>query len=281
VSMPYRVTHSDDAAAALHEATAFLESSPVRHNLIYTLLRHAARRAAPGRYWTVHSGDDVVGIVFQSPLDHRASLTPMPGDAARAAADAMAGQGVALPGIEGEAATVAAFAGQWTEARHTGAFPELGMRLHQLESLTRPAGVPGRLRTADADDMQLVQRWAIAFADDVDEPTPDAEMVADRVTRGQMVLWEADGEAVCLSGLTPPAAGVVRVGPVYTPPERRRHGYAAACVGAQSQVAVDEGLICALYTDLSNATSNSVYRALGYRVIAEITRYAFDDSRNT
>jgi hypothetical protein len=232
--MSYRVTTSLDPAATLRQATAFLESSPVLHNLMYTLLRHRARDAEPGRYWTVSAGDDVVGVALQSPLDHRASLTPMARHAAHALADAMAAEDVVLQGVEGEAATVANFAGRWTEARHTGAVPELGMRLHQLETLTVPAGVPGRLRTADSNDIELVQRWAIAFADDVDEPAPNAEMVANRVTRGQMVLWETDDGPVCMSGLTPPAAGVVRVGPVYTPPEDRRRGYAAACVGAQS-----------------------------------------------
>ncbi|HEY2214809.1 MAG TPA: GNAT family N-acetyltransferase [Acidimicrobiales bacterium] len=277
----YRVDFSDDPASTLRQVGAFLEASPVHHNVIHTLLRGRAGDAEPGRYWTVVDGAEVVGVVFQSPLDHKANLTPMPPKATQAAADAIAEQGVTLPEVEGEAATAAAFAGRWTEVRHTGAAPVLGMRLHQLDTPTVPDGVPGRLRTAELNDTELIQRWAIAFTEDVDEPAPNMEMVANRVSGGQMALWETAGGPVCMSGLTPPAAGVVRVGPVYTPREHRRHGYAAACVGAQSKAATDDGLTCILYTDLLNATSNSVYRSLGYRVIAEITRYAFDDSRSS
>jgi predicted GNAT family acetyltransferase len=31
-----------------------------------------------------------------------------------------------------------------------------------------------------------------------------------------------------------------------------------------------------LYTDLANAVSNSIYRRLGYRAVAEVLRYRFD-----
>jgi uncharacterized protein len=38
---------------------------------------------------------------------------------------------------------------------------------------------------------------------------------------------------------------------------------------------VTPGLRCALYTDLGNPTSNSIYRRIGYRALAEVVRYRF------
>jgi predicted GNAT family acetyltransferase len=63
---------------------------------------------------------------------------------------------------------------------------------------------------------------------------------------------------------------------VYTPPERRGRGYASACVATLSAATLDAGLRCILYTDLGNATSNSIYRSIGYRAVAELVRYRFD-----
>jgi predicted GNAT family acetyltransferase len=31
-----------------------------------------------------------------------------------------------------------------------------------------------------------------------------------------------------------------------------------------------------LYTDLANPTSNSIYRRIGYRAVAEVLRYGFE-----
>ena len=70
--------------------------------------------------------------------------------------------------------------------------------------------------------------------------------------------------------------GVARIGPVYTPPDRRGRGYGSALVGAVSAAVRARGTRCILYTDLGNPTANSVYRRLGYRAVAEALRYRFD-----
>jgi uncharacterized protein len=72
-----------------------------------------------------------------------------------------------------------------------------------------------------------------------------------------------------------PVEGVVRVQGVYTPPERRNRGYAGACVASLSRRMQEAGHRCILYTALGNPTSNSVYRRIGYRAVAEGLRYRF------
>ena len=74
----------------------------------------------------------------------------------------------------------------------------------------------------------------------------------------------------------PPTAGVVRVSGVYTPVERRGHGYASACVAAVSQHELDSGAVaCSLYTDLANPTSNKIYQAIGYQPVEDARQWAF------
>jgi predicted GNAT family acetyltransferase len=93
---------------------------------------------------------------------------------------------------------------------------------------------------------------------------------------GQLWLWDRGGETVSMAVSREPLHGVVRLSGVYTPPEKRKNGYAAACVHALSKQLGDAGYRCILYTDLSNPTSNSIYRQLGYRAVAEALRYRFE-----
>ncbi len=76
-------------------------------------------------------------------------------------------------------------------------------------------------------------------------------------------------------------AGVAPVGPVYTPPEHRRRGYASAGVAAVSRLALDGGADhCMLSTDLANPTSNSIYQALGYRPAFDAPEYVVSHDRD-
>jgi len=51
-----------------------------------------------------------------------------------------------------------------------------------------------------------------------------------------------------------------RIGPVYTPPEHRGHGYAAAVTAAAARGALERGARqVLLYTDLANPTTNRLY----------------------
>jgi hypothetical protein len=270
----------DDATTFLGVATGFLESRPVEHNLILSLLHFGAGTGAPARYWLARDDGGPLGVAMQSPLDEPALVTPMPVPAVRAIVDRMAAAGVAVPGVAGEAGTAAAFAGYWSEAFRGGARPGLGMRLSLLGTLVRPAGIPGGLRPATRADLSLVVEWGHAFADEVGEHRAPEAMIARRVDAGHLWLWEVDGAPVCLIGRTDPVAGVVRVGPVYTPAERRGCGYAAVGVGEVSATVVAAGGRCILYTDLDNPTSNGVYRRLGYAAVSEVLRYDLAPGRS-
>lgn len=270
-----RITFSDDAARVLAVAGDWLARRPVEHNLILTLLHHRAAFPQDGRYWIATDGDAVLGVVFQSPTTFHATVTPMDSSMVDVVVDAVADH-ADLPGVIGEAATASRFAGRWTEARNTSAHPAAGQRLYELEGLVEPAGDSGALRVAAEDDIPLLIDWMHGFNADTDERGTDpAELVPLRVRAGHFRIWH-DGVAVATSAATPPIAGVTRIQAVYTPPERRRRGYAEATVGALSREHADAGHRCILYTDLANATSNSIYRRLGYRAKAEIIRFTFD-----
>ena len=264
-----------DPATALARAGDFLVTDPVRHNVILTLLHGRVARAVAGRYLVVSAAGHVAGVAFQSPLTFIATITPMTSDIVDACVDVFAGQPPALPGVSGEAGSAARFAGQWTERTKSAAVPRQGQRIYEARSIVEPAGVPGALRRAEDGDRALLVEWLRAFSADTGEPVDDAEeTVQRRVAAGQFWLWQ-DGGPVSMAAVTSPVAGTVRVQAVYTPAARRNRGYAAASVARLSSLVLREGTRCILYTDLANPVSNSIYRRMGYRTVAEVLRYQF------
>lgn len=85
-----RITFSDDAAGVLGVAEEWLVQRPVEHNLILTLLHQRAAFPQDGRYWIATDGDELVGVVFQSPTTFHATITPMDGAVVDAVVDAIA-----------------------------------------------------------------------------------------------------------------------------------------------------------------------------------------------
>lgn len=265
---------TDDVARARDDTNAFLLEEPVHHNLILTLLEQRTWLPMPGRYGVVRHNGHVVGASFQSPLQFHTAVTAMPSGAVDALVDALAVVAPDLSGVAGDAATAARFAGRWAEVLKVPAEPGEGQRLYELRSLRRP-DVPGSLRAARPEDLDLVVEWAQAFERDTGSAVPTNSVLGLRIEQQLIWLWDDRGP-VSMAGYTTPITGVSRVGHVYTPPEHRGHGYAAACTGGISQVAFDNGAErCCLFTQLSNPTSNAIYRRLGYEAVAEHIRYVF------
>jgi predicted GNAT family acetyltransferase len=271
-----RVTLHEDPARALAEAEGFLASESVRNNLILTLLHARVAHPEPGRYWVASDGDVAIGVALQSPMSFPATVTRMPSAAVAAMVDAIMGVVDGLPGVSGEAAVAAQFAGTWTERRKSPAVPYQGMRLYEVDDVVAQDVPAGQFRRARADERDLVLGWVRAFQRDIGEHRLDAQSVVDRrLPAGQFFAWE-DAGVVSMAAHCEPVAGVVRVQYVYTPPELRGRGYAQACVGELSRQMRQQGHRCMLFADLANPVSNSIYRRLGYRAVAELLKYRFE-----
>lgn len=265
----------DAPKEVLEQAGEFLSSAPVRHNLILTLLQERLAHSVPGRYWVVRDVA-IVGVALQSPLHLPVNLTPMEPAVAAALADSIGSGDVAVPGVTGEAACAAHFAGQWTECRNSSATPIQAQRLYEVRDLLEWDQSPGCLRQATRKDRDLVLAWMRAFQVETSGGDTDPrEAVDHRLPAGQFWLWE-DGEPVSLVGRSLAVEGVVRVQAAYTPREHRNRGYGAACVRQLSKQILAGGHRCILYTDLANAVSNAVFRRVGYCAVAEALRYRFD-----
>jgi predicted GNAT family acetyltransferase len=176
--------------------------------------------------------------------------------------------------------TARAIAAAW--AQHTGGTTRCRLReaMHVLEEVIDPARpARGQLRPADETERDLLVRWMEAFVHEGGlsaGPEQAAAMVDVGFRRGGLMVWH-DGEPVSMLGRNPLVAGVVRIGPVYTPPAYRRCGYASSAVAAVSRGALASGATrCMLYTDVTNPTSNKIYAEVGYRRCGEWEEIALE-----
>jgi uncharacterized protein len=276
--MSISVRFYEDARLFSAAAEEFLLSRTVLHNLILTIVDGRLTQHEPGLYWAAFRAQQVVGVALQSPLTYPATVVPMELDVTAALVDAIADADIMLPGVNGEAATAASFAGRWTERRKSAAFPVQGLRLYELVELNRVASVEGRLQKADAGDRNLAITWLQEFYIETNTPASNAESLIDAALSSERLWIWKDGSVVSMAISSKPIQGVVRISAVYTPPENRKRGYAAACVQGISRHFTDGGYRCMLYTDLGNPTSNSVYRKIGYRAVAEAIHYRFEEA---
>jgi predicted GNAT family acetyltransferase len=170
--------------------------------------------------------------------------------------------------VSGVPETARAIAAAWE--RRTGGtsrrtFSEAMHVLTAVEDPPRPA--PGMLRLPRSDERDLLVAWMREFVTEAGliGAAQSEQMVDSRMRQQGLLVWD-DGEAVSLVGVNPAVAGVVRVGPVYTPRPLRGRGYAGSAVAAVSRRALAGGAErCMLFTDLANPTSNKIYAEVGYR----------------
>lgn len=186
-----------------------------------------------------------------------------------------------VPGVVGPPDAVRAFAEAWSELTASTWRTAAHEALHLLEHVRPPAHPPpGLLRVASEDDRELLLEWELAFQEEARSGPGDAfeaaRVVDRRLASRRQLLWE-DGGTACMVGLNELVGGTVRIGPVYTPPDRRRRGYASVAVAVASQRALDAGAErCMLFTDLANPTSNKIYAAIGYRRHCDWDEIAFE-----
>jgi predicted GNAT family acetyltransferase len=276
-----------DVDSFLNAAGSLLLRDEARHNLMFGIC--ATLREAPDAHpvvnlWSVESGGDVVGAALMTPPFNLVVAQPADDAALRFTADALDGEGLALPGVTGALPEAELFKQAWESS--TGARGRLRMAqgIYAVRAARPPEGVSGELRFAGLKDRQLLIDWTAGFEAEsipADAPHQNVEELIDRRLAsgvGGYVLWEDGGEPVSMTGFGGRTPSGIRIGPVYTPPPSRSRGYASALVGQLSRWLLEGGLeYCFLYTDLGNPTSNRIYMNVGYEFVCESADYVFEN----
>lgn len=277
----------DDPEAFAARAVPLLETREAECNLelgIIDGIRAGRYREEPPLLATVEDGGEVLGVAIRTPPHGLLLSSMLPPAGAEAVAEWSLRSGdpvAAIPGVQGEVSVAEAFVEAW----HRGGGRRMAVhrdeRIYRLTEVRPPDPAPlGSVRSIRASDRSLLVGWYRAFAIDTNDPDQiDAEWAVDRlIAAGSaslgLYVWEVDDEPRSMAGHGGPTPHGMRVGPVYTPPEERRRGYAGALVAALSQRLLDAGReFCFLFTDRSNPTSNHVYQAIGYEPVCDVTQW--------
>ncbi len=275
--MTLRVERFADARAFLDACEAHLLRAEVENALLLGVAHALQNAAEPPRLQpylaAVFDGEELLCCAWRTVPDKIGTSRTERSDAldllAEDAHDACP-EGHEVLGAE---PAVSELAARIARLRGTQPRKRMAQRLHSLTRVNELEGLPsGKVREATESDFELGEAWMGAFLTEIGEPSPGQirELAQHRIRTRGLYFWEQDGRAVSMAARTGKTPHGVRVSFVYTPPEFRGSGYATACVAATSRLLLAQGndFVC-LYTDLSNPTSNAIYRRIGYEPVCD------------
>jgi GNAT superfamily N-acetyltransferase len=235
---------------------------PVR-NTIFATIRADLRRSGDGA-WSAFDGP---ALAARSSPVHPIALTAGWADLSGLATaigelPVVAGVGGPVPAVE-----------ELVRRLGRAAAHRTAERLYRLERLRAPKGVPGTTRAAEPGEADLIVEWYSAFTVEAHGGVPSSIDVRGQVRRcihdRRCLVWVDGCGPVSMAMLRPPEAGVSRIGPVYTPPSARAHGYGSAVTAGAARAILATGAVPVLYADRANPTSNRIYQAIGFRPVAD------------
>ena len=271
--MTYELVRHAGPGDFLQRAESWLLASEAEHNLHLSLAyvrRDAGATGADVLFGTVEQDGDLVGCVIRTP-PHKVLITSMPPEAAPDIVGPVAELYDEIPAVLGQADSAVAVASAWTALKGGGWETGMQQRIYRLDQVEPVRPVPGAMRLATMDDLELLTDWGTGFARDAGYAFLLArEQVNRMIERQDLHIWQDESPAsmAVAQGATPNGC---RIGYVYTPPELRGRGYASALVARLSQRMLDSGMtFCVLYTDLGNPTPNAIYQRIGYNAICDV-----------
>jgi hypothetical protein len=282
----FTVTFFNDAELFYEQAHHLWEAAETRNNLILGLsLRlksnlHAYGDASPLMALVRdESGEIGASALMTPPFALVVQSEPLNRPALEALADTLIAGGWRLPGVNGISEVSDCFAEIWQEKTGQLARRIVSTRAYELQQVL-PIDYPaGKMKIAEESDAQIAADMHNAMIEEVilgprRLATEESEMENIRLKR--TFFWVDGGEVVSLTIATRPQIKSICVGGVYTPPCRRRKGYARALVAEVSKELLSRGYeLTNLFTDLSNSTSNKIYQEVGYRPVCDYHQYEF------
>jgi GNAT superfamily N-acetyltransferase len=226
-------------------------------------------------FLAVEEDGAVVGATVWGP-PHEVVITRVPPGAVELVAAYCVGSGWRVGGATGPDAIGLELAEALAHRTRTTVRTRQRQRVYELTAVADVVRAAGAMRPAGPADRALVADWYEAFAEEVHLAHPMAaiDWAAATIASGSAFLWD-DGEVrslACLSRETPNGRAI---GPVYTPPAGRGHGYATSLVADLTRQVLASGKrFACLFTDDVNATSNHIYEAIGFRVVCRFDAYA-------
>ena len=177
------------------------------------------------------------------------------------------------------------FADRWTEGTGQRVTDCMEQGIYELREVQMPPLDGGQLRVGDDSDRATLLTFLEGFFRDTGVPQDVAVKRASHtlnryLPKRALFLWEdQSNRVVSMAAHVRETDHGASISYVYTPEAHRRQGFGGRVVACLSKRLLEGGkLMCNLFTDLDNPTSNSVYQKLGYRLVARSSCITFDGS---
>ncbi|MFI9509329.1 GNAT family N-acetyltransferase [Nocardia sp. NPDC052566] len=274
-----RIEITTDATEFRSRAEAFLLRDPLRHTVIATVI---ANRIAGldvtevPEFVSVHQRDDAVVGAAMRAADRGVYLGELPVESVPAVAGTLADAEPYTGSVEGAYEAATTFAERWCALVGGRYRQTYATRLYRLGVLRIP-DVAGSPRVATESDVGLCVDWLDAMSEEsgISGLRVGERGIRARVASGRWWLWEHRGCPTSLVAHQLPMHGWSRIGPVYTPPDERGHGYASALSAHVAHRLRADGLDVCLFADTANRTSNKIYQAIGFHPTHEFVHHEF------
>ena len=271
------VLRFDTPAEFLDATKAFRSNDPVRTGLITSIATSVATgsRTYEGYFWwAAIEGNEVQGLAIRT-LPYGYVFSPMSNDAVEALYSFIAIEDSVAHEFAGPKSVIDFL--ETVSGKHVS--EEESELIYKNRKLI-PATPVGDVRTAAAQDFDLIFKWMQAFIEETRLRNFNLEnMVRTALEAGRYTLLEVEGSIVSLGGNSDiqefDGFSIGRVGPIYTPHEFRKKGYASAITSAITEKLLNQGVIPTLYTQATNPTSNKIYQDIGYTLVDENRRIVF------
>ena len=195
------------------------------------------------------------------------------------AVKALIAEKIQFPGIMGPKNIANGFIKQYEKESQRTMTLQKNLRIYKLTEVNDIKVSPGAIRLGVEKDLDILVEFYKGFASAIGEPLDlsivrekTAKLIADEL----IYVWEDQGQVVSMAKKGRVNKHGIVLTLVYSPPEVRGKGYASSCVAALSRKLLDEYEYCALYTDLANPTSNSIYMKIGYEPVIDSVCYIFE-----
>jgi predicted GNAT family acetyltransferase len=183
-----------------------------------------------------------------------------------------------IPGINGEKHLAGIIINKYIQKTKREYTLDKNLGIYKLEKVNEYQKPDGIFRKAEIKDKEIIKEYSVNFSNYNNEPITDNEKLDKNITENIMnnnyYVYEYNNEIVSMAKKQRPTKNGMAIGPVYTFDKYRNRGYGTAVVSELSKIILNSGkTFCTLFTDLSNPTSNSIYKKIGYKFVGENISY--------
>ncbi|MFD2923501.1 GNAT family N-acetyltransferase [Halobacillus naozhouensis] len=282
-----RVEETADASGFARQAEPLLLQKEAENNLPLGIIgswKNSGGKDSSAFMLTVYDGEEPVYVTLRTPphLWILPAISTINQEVLTHLARFLYENEYEVPGVLGESEAVQWFVEAWEQCSGQEGALHMKQGIYRLDQLKPVVKKDGELILAEQKDYPLLVRWLTSYGHETGEVFHKervAQLAGDMISDQKMHLWQVNRtivSMVCRARTTPNGA---TVNAVFTPDEYKRRGYATQAVASLTEKLLTEGYeFCALYTDLANATSNTIYKKIGYNFVGQSLVYHFSSS---